>query len=1132
MFISWFKILLKGSLIGVTALGLAIAVVIFMARTTPVSLAAMDGLLGWGLSAALDADVDVDGTQVLWSEKQEFPTLRFGQIHLKDRDKSEILVNDVVVEPSAEALWSHGALALAAISIGSADIVSPDRQYLTAPKGLFIGTGLGASNLDWLTYLQSVDIRNVNILSQGQVLAAGDTGSSFVQISRDGDAFIGFVDLSYQQKNIESRLHGDMKFNPEQGGLFELNLQNINPEDVGNFSRFLSPMRVLALPVSGKVSFGLTGDGQLDRGRAQISVSPGMVNLSSMEVPFNALDMTLEADFSAQDFTLSKGYFDIGGAKGEISGGVYYEFSETGRLTRVSTSLRGADITLNRPKLFEAPILAPKMNAQLSYDFITQNLSIDDVSLNHQAGLATISGEIGLANGKPVFDVTTRFSPMSREAVMGLWPLPVARKTRLWADQNLSRGQLVKGVLTLRASLDELVNRAPKAPLRAQALELDLQFEDMDVQYLKDMPPIQGTHAAVRLNGQALEVTAQGGTIVIAEFAGEVPAPLEIEEARFHIENFATPGLPAKLSLVAQGPVPGVLRTINKPPLRALRNVNFDINRLHGDFSGAVDLSFNLRNKVIRKPVEYSFEGSFKDLSVDGKLGRYQISKGQAQISVRNKGMVIAGRATANDVDLGFEWRQPFGAKGQGMAGSRLAVNAELSPQNAVDLGFDWAGSRFEGAVGVALLVEGALNRPSDYRVTVDAENAKLLPVPLAYEKPMGVPSRIDAALKFEPNGKIKSLRTRGFVAGEEKLAAQVEFRDGVLSDLKMSPINLGRTQQVAFDLMSDAQGRRITIKGQQLDATALLDAGNTQVVLPKKPRQELFSFLGDNAVIELQVDAVVGSSDEALDGLRLYVVRRDGLFEKVSLNGVFADGTELIGSLERADETTRRYNLQTENASSFFRLVDVLEGIQGGSLMLQGNLFDDERDDHGDYMQSSGRFDLVSFRAQKVPTLAKILSIGSFKGFADTLAGDGIAFDRAEFKFSNVDNLFRVKGGRIFGSAIGLTAQGDYDTYTTRVDFGGTVVPAYGINSFFSKIPIIGRILTGRKGEGVIGVGYRLLGHREDTRVIVNPLSILTPGIFRRVFEVGIGLSPDLPADYAPNLAAQDAPDFPAGDD
>jgi hypothetical protein len=29
---------------------------------------------------------------------------------------------------------------------------------------------------------------------------------------------------------------------------------------------------------------------------------------------------------------------------------------------------------------------------------------------------------------------------------------------------------------------------------------------------------------------------------------------------------------------------------------------------------------------------------------------------------------------------------------------------------------------------------------------------------------------------------------------------------------------------------------------------------------------------------------------------------------------------------------------------------------------------------------------------------------------------------------------------------------------------------------------------------------------------VFVNPLSVLTPGIFRRIFEVGIGLSSDGP--------------------
>ncbi|NBR80032.1 MAG: hypothetical protein EBT71_08415, partial [Alphaproteobacteria bacterium] len=74
--------------------------------------------------------------------------------------------------------------------------------------------------------------------------------------------------------------------------------------------------------------------------------------------------------------------------------------------------------------------------------------------------------------------------------------------------------------------------------------------------------------------------------------------------------------------------------------------------------------------------------------------------------------------------------------------------------------------------------------------------------------------------------------------------------------------------------------------------------------------------------------------------------------------------------------------------------------------------------------------------------------------------------------------------------------------------DFAGTVIPAYELNSLFSHIPIIGRILTGRRGEGLLGVGYRLFGESGRSNIIINPLSLFTPGIFRRIFELGIGLS------------------------
>ena len=71
--------------------------------------------------------------------------------------------------------------------------------------------------------------------------------------------------------------------------------------------------------------------------------------------------------------------------------------------------------------------------------------------------------------------------------------------------------------------------------------------------------------------------------------------------------------------------------------------------------------------------------------------------------------------------------------------------------------------------------------------------------------------------------------------------------------------------------------------------------------------------------------------------------------------------------------------------------------------------------------------------------------------------------------------------------------------------------MPAYGINSVLENVPLIGRVLTGRKGEGVFGFSYRVGGRTDDLSLLVNPFSVLTPGILRRVFEIGIGELPEV---------------------
>jgi hypothetical protein len=71
---------------------------------------------------------------------------------------------------------------------------------------------------------------------------------------------------------------------------------------------------------------------------------------------------------------------------------------------------------------------------------------------------------------------------------------------------------------------------------------------------------------------------------------------------------------------------------------------------------------------------------------------------------------------------------------------------------------------------------------------------------------------------------------------------------------------------------------------------------------------------------------------------------------------------------------------------------------------------------------------------------------------------------------------------------------EGTYSTRSQTLNMRGVISPVYIING-------IGSLLT-RPGEGVFGFNYDLTGSVDDPQVSVNPLSILTPGMFREIFR------------------------------
>ena len=73
-------------------------------------------------------------------------------------------------------------------------------------------------------------------------------------------------------------------------------------------------------------------------------------------------------------------------------------------------------------------------------------------------------------------------------------------------------------------------------------------------------------------------------------------------------------------------------------------------------------------------------------------------------------------------------------------------------------------------------------------------------------------------------------------------------------------------------------------------------------------------------------------------------------------------------------------------------------------------------------------------------------------------------------------------------GPLLGATMRGTVDFKAEMVELGGTYVPLYGLNSALGSIPLLGRVLVGREGEGVVGITFAIKGKLDDPPVLVNP--------------------------------------------
>jgi hypothetical protein len=162
------------------------------------------------------------------------------------------------------------------------------------------------------------------------------------------------------------------------------------------------------------------------------------------------------------------------------------------------------------------------------------------------------------------------------------------------------------------------------------------------------------------------------------------------------------------------------------------------------------------------------------------------------------------------------------------------------------------------------------------------------------------------------------------------------------------------------------------------------------------------------------------------------------------------------------------------------------------------------------------GTLAITNFKMVNQPFLARLFSAGSLTGIGDLLQNEGISMEKLEMPFSSKNNVISIKDAVFTGHAVGGTAEGYIDRPKSVIDVKGSLIPAYGLNSFISNVPLLGDILASKKGEGIFGVTYSMSGPTDQLKLSYNPLSILTPGIFRRIWEGAMPNASKAPSNQA----------------
>lgn len=866
-----------------------------------------------------------------------------------------------------------------------------------------------------------------------------------------------------------------------------LKVSNLVPRDLTAGLPGFGALAALALPVSGESRISLSSSGEVKDVQTMLDLGRGALALSSLGVePIDLDDGKLTLRYVSEEGRIEvlPSVLRSGQSRATITGtAVPRKAGGSVNLWEFNVAL--ADVVLAD----EASGLAAAGVDEWTIRgaFVPQSglLAVERMRIKAGGGTLDVAGRASASMGLGLRGVVTA---MPTDHFKRLWPRALAPPTREWVMANIAGGTIVEGHIDIALGPKELASLEATGEVPPGAIVAGLAGKGIAIGHVPGLPPILAERASLKLDGAVFAAEVPHGIVRLAS-----GRELKLQDGRFDIAKTLSERPEATTEFKVVGNVDGGLELLGHPRLALAQRAGFKAGDITGKLTGAFRLSFPLIDELLLDDVKVKGNARIEELGTAKAMGPMTLQGGTLDLVVTEKALEASGKVLLDGVPAEIAWSRPF----EGPA-SPLVLKAVLDASDRDQLGL--AVNHFLiGDLPVHLALAGLDGAGKGVDIEANLTDVELVLDNMAWRKPPGQVAKLTFRLAPRTDGgtDLENVRIKGDgidVAGTIRLDKQRKLSAFEFPEFSMNFLSrLAISGKVRNDVW------KVKATGATYDGKTLFKSFFSAGQLTSTSRPEAKTKTGID--LEARIETIIGFEDTTVRDVDLVMTRRAGKLQSLKMTGKLPSGKPIAVRLEKGGEG-RRLVAETRDAGNAFRLIDFYSNIEGGEAVLHVNL------DGRGAAEKTGTLWTRDFSILGDTVVKKVLARSQDAATAD--AGSGAAkLERQKLFFNRLKVPFSVGSGQlvlhdsiITGPSLGATMRGKIDFDRGQVQLAGTYVPLYGINSIFNDVPLIGVLLGGEKGGGIFGITFTVQGPLKNPQVGANPASLLTPGIFRQIFE------------------------------